>query len=91
MGLMTLDTEQADKKGFANMTQQEILSTFRTLLHTDQINLAYSMLNELAKANTPAIDEETRILLDARIRSADEHPEQLIPAEEVFAEFTSKQ
>jgi len=73
------------------MTQQEqLISTFRNLSANEQVDVTMAFLQELAKSNVPSMDEAQRIFLDQRIQAADEYPEQLIPADEIFRELSEE-
>jgi putative addiction module component (TIGR02574 family) len=72
------------------MTNQELLSTIRSLSASQQLELANSILDGLAESGTWPIDDELRQILDERAKNADDNPESLIPAENAFADLRAK-
>jgi putative addiction module component (TIGR02574 family) len=72
------------------MTNQELLSTIRSLPPSQQFELANSILDELAESGTWPISDEMKRILDQRAKNAAENPESLIPAEKVFADLRAK-
>jgi hypothetical protein len=53
----------------------------------DQFELASSILDELARAGELPVSDDLKQILDARIKEADDNPESLISAQEVFDEL----
>lgn len=73
------------------MTQQEqLISTFLNLSANEQVDVTLAFLQELARAKIPPITEADRIFMDNRIQVADEHPDQLVPSEDVFRELSEE-
>ena len=72
------------------MTNQELLITIQALPPSQQLELANTILDRLAKSGTWPISDEMKRLLDLRAKRADENPDNLRPAEEVFAEIREK-
>ncbi len=69
------------------MTTQELLNTIKSLPSGQQFELANSILDELARAGQLPVSDELKQLLDSRIKEADEEPDSLILAKEVFDEL----
>ena len=72
------------------MTNQELLITIQALPPSQQLELADTILDRLAESGTWPISDEMKQLLDQRAKRADENPDRLRPAEEVFAELREK-
>lgn len=67
------------------MNYDEILNSVKSLPANEQFFLASSIFDELAQHSEVALSDAMKQLLDERAKEADEHPECLIPAAQVFA------
>tara|TARA_R110002049_G_scaffold2750_9_gene22394 strand:+ start:72974 stop:73198 length:225 start_codon:yes stop_codon:yes gene_type:complete len=70
------------------MPDTPIPADIRNLSIADRVELATKIWESVADdAKTIGLTEEHKRVLDDRIREADEHPDAMIPAEDVFRDL----
>ena len=72
------------------MTHSELLNSLQSLPAEEQFAIATQVLDGLQRDGRLPLSDEVKRLLDERLQEADEHPERLIPAEQVFDELMNR-
>jgi putative addiction module component (TIGR02574 family) len=72
------------------MTNAELWSTINKLTPIEKYAFANAILDSLAEEGSLPLSDKFKSILDDRAKNADEHPESLIPAEQVFSELRSQ-
>ncbi len=71
------------------MTQQEqLILAFRNLPVNEQFDVTFAFLKELARTKISPISDDERSFLDTRIQIANDHPDRLTSASDVFRELS---
>lgn len=72
------------------MTNSELWLSIEKLSPIQRFEFANAILDSLAEAGSLPLSDKFKSILDDRAKNADEHPESLIPAEQVFSELRSQ-